>query len=57
MLTDDLLNGAAAAKFLNVPRAKVYKMVENQTIPFIRKGRSIFFRKSELEQSFRSEVA
>ena len=58
MLSDDLLDGAkAAADFIGVKPRAVYHLVENRSIPFIRKGNRLFFRKSELEAAFRSIAA
>jgi excisionase family DNA binding protein len=59
MLSEDLLKGAeAAAKFLGpvvTPRS-VYHMVEQGQLPVIRMGRTLFFRKSDLEKAFSSET-
>ncbi|WP_333839298.1 helix-turn-helix domain-containing protein [Novosphingobium sp.] len=57
MLNSDLLNGAkaAAAYIGQTPRA-VYHMTEKGLLPVIRKGRRLYFRKSELEAAFRSAV-
>lgn len=58
MLSDDLLTGApAAARFLGVRPRVIYHLVETGNLPVIRKGRKLFFRKSELERSFTSEAA
>ncbi len=58
MLNDDLLSGAnAAATFIGQSRRVVYHMVEAGHLPVIRKGRKLFFRKSELEAAFRSQDA
>lgn len=58
MLSDDLLTGApAAAQFLGVRPRVIYHLVETGNLPVIRKGRKLFFRKSELERSFTSEAA
>jgi excisionase family DNA binding protein len=55
VLADDLLSGAkAAAQFIGVPPRAVYHMVEAGDLPVIRKGRKLFFRKSELEAAFRA---
>ena len=58
MLSDDLLAGAeAAAAFVGItPRAN-YHLVESQNLPVIRKGKRLYFRKSELERAFTSETA
>lgn len=57
MLSNDLLAGAkAAAHYIGgTPRA-IYHMVENDQLPCIRKGRKLYFRKSELERAFSSEA-
>ncbi len=59
MLNVDLIKGAkAAADFCGLPPRTIYHMVENGNLPVIRKGkRTLFFRKSELDAAFRSEVA
>jgi excisionase family DNA binding protein len=57
MLNADLIHGAAsAAEYTGLTERTIYHLVETQQIPVIRKGRSLFFRKSELEAAFRSEV-
>ena len=58
MLSNDLLSGAKAAALYigDTPRA-IYHMVENGQLPCIRKGRKLYFRKSELERAFTSEDA
>lgn len=57
-LANDLLAGAkAAADYIgDTPRA-IYHMAEKGQLPVIRKGRKLYFRKSELEAAFRSEAA
>lgn len=58
MLADDLLNGAAeAAAHVGLPRHTIYNMTEKGLLPVIRRGRRLFYRKSELENAFRSEAA
>jgi len=55
MLADDLLPGAnAAAAFIGVTPRAVYHLVEAGHLPTIRKGRKLYFRKSELEAAFRA---
>lgn len=55
MLADDLLSGAgAAAAYIGVTPRAVYHMVEAGELPVIRKGRRLYFRKSELEAAFRA---
>jgi len=59
MLNTDLIKGAkAAATYTGLPVRTIYHMVENGTLPVIRKTpRTLFFRKSELEAAFRSDAA
>lgn len=58
MLNADLIQGAAdAAAYCGLTRRTIYHMVERGDLPVIRKGRTMFFRKSELEAAFRSEAA
>jgi excisionase family DNA binding protein len=58
MLSADLITGASqAARYIGVSPRVVYHMCENGTLPHIKRGRRLFFRKSELEAAFRSEVA
>jgi excisionase family DNA binding protein len=53
MLASDLLSGAdAAASFIGVTRRSVYHLVEAGHLPVTRKGRRLFFRRSELERAF-----
>lgn len=55
MLNADLIHGAAAAAtYCGLPRRIIYSLVERGELPVIRKGRSLYFRKSELEAAFRS---
>jgi len=52
----DLLSGAKeAADFIGETPRAVYHMAERGLLPCIRKGRKLYFRKSELEAAFRSE--
>lgn len=58
MLANDLLAGAnAAAAYVGVKPRAIYHMVENDQLPAIRKGRRLYFRKSELEGAFSAGVA
>lgn len=58
MLREDLLAGAdAAAAYIGVSRRAVYHLVEGGRLPVTRKGRKLYFRKSELERAFSSEAA
>ena len=54
----DLLSGAKeAAKELGLTERAIYHMVEAGHLPVIRKGKRLYFRKSELEAAFRSDQA
>lgn len=58
MLSVDLIDGAAkAAAYTGLSQRAIYHMVEAGLLPVIRKGRRLYFRKSELEAAFRSEAA
>ena len=58
MLTDDLMRGAkSAAAYLGSNPRMIYYMVASGQLPCIRKGRAIYFRKSELDAAFRSQAA
>lgn len=58
MLSEDLLPGAiAAAAFIGVTPRAVYHLVEAGHLPAIKKGRKLYFRKSELERAFSSDAA
>jgi excisionase family DNA binding protein len=58
MLKTDLIKGAkAAAEYLGENPRRVYNMTEKGQIPFIRKGSTLYFRKSELDAAFRSSAA
>lgn len=52
-LSNDLLEGAAAAAaFIGIKARSVYRMTECGDLPVIRKGRRLFYRKSDLERAF-----
>ena len=58
MLSSDLLSGAkAAAIYIGESPRAVYHMADKGLLPCIRKGRKLYFRKSELEAAFRSDAA
>nr|WP_246605093.1 helix-turn-helix domain-containing protein [Aquisediminimonas sediminicola] len=46
-----------AAEYTGLTERQIYHMAEDGRLPVIRKGKRLFFRKSELEAAFRSEVA
>lgn len=47
---DKLLSIQEAAIFLNLAQQTLYGFTSNRTIPFIKKGKKLYFRKSDLEQ-------
>jgi len=54
-LNIDLIEGATdAAVFTGLSRRKIYRLAEQGHVPVIRKGRRLYFRKSELESAFKS---
>ena len=58
MLSQDLIAGAiAAANYAGLSPRAIYHLVEQGHLPVIRKGKRLYFRKSELEAAFRSEAA
>lgn len=60
MLSADLIKGAAGVESYTggvLSQRQVYHMVENGQLPAIRKGRTLFFRKSALEAAFAVEPA
>lgn len=58
MLSEDLLVGAiAAARYVGVKPRAIYHLAEHGLLPVIRRGKRLYFRKSELEAAFRSEAA
>ena len=57
MLAQDLLKGAKAVADETggmISQRQVYHLVERGLLPVIRKGRTMYFRRSELEAAFRS---
>ncbi len=57
-LSQDLISGAkGAADFSGLTPNIIYKRVAAGDLPVIRKGRKLYFRKSELKRAFSSEAA
>jgi excisionase family DNA binding protein len=55
-LASDLISGAqGAASFIGITPRAIYHMVEAGQLPVIKKGRRLYFRKSELEAAFSSD--
>jgi hypothetical protein len=56
MLSRDLIRGAkGAAEYTGLPVRTIYHMTEKSLLPVIRKGRSLFYRKSDLDLAFTSK--
>lgn len=56
MLSEDLLKGAReASRYLGISERSVYHMTEKKLLPVIRKGRTLFYRKSDLDLAFTSD--
>jgi DNA-binding transcriptional regulator PaaX len=57
-LSEDLLDGAAdAAEFVFGDRGKrraIYRLTGSGELPVIKKGRRLFYRKSDLQAAFRA---
>lgn len=54
-LSEDLLaDAAAAASFTGLTRRQIYHLTEGGLLPVARVGRRLYFRRSELEEVFRS---
>jgi excisionase family DNA binding protein len=47
---DKIMSLKEAASFLNLAQQTVYGFTSKQQIPFIKKGKKLYFRKSELEK-------
>ena len=55
-LSEDLQSGAKEdTRYTGQTPRAIYHLVEQGHLPVIRMGRKLFFRKSELEQAFKSE--
>ena len=56
MLSEDLIRGArGAAEYTGLPVRTIYHMTEKSLLPVIRKGRALFYRKSDLDLAFTSK--
>jgi len=57
VLADDLLPGAAAAaSYSGLKPRVIYHMTENGQLPVVRKGRRLYYRKSELDRAFQADA-
>ncbi|MDP4286232.1 MAG: helix-turn-helix domain-containing protein [Bacteroidota bacterium] len=46
----ELLNISQAAEYLNLAKQTLYGFTSNREIPFIKKGKKLYFRKSDLDK-------
>ena len=59
MLSNDLIKGAKGVEADTngvITARQVYHLVQRGMLPVIRKGRSMYFRRSELEAAFRADA-
>ena len=47
---DFFLNVKEACSFLNLAKPTIYSLTSKRQIPFMKKGKKLYFKKSELEQ-------
>ena len=53
MLSNDLICGAvAAANYTGLEPRTIYRLCAQDYLPYVRLGHRLFFRKSELDQTF-----
>lgn len=57
MNTDLLAGAASAAAYTGLTRREIYRLADQGHVPVVRKGRRMFFRKSELDQAFSAKEA
>lgn len=56
-MAQDLVAGAkGAADYLGIQPSSIYHMTRMKQLPVIRKGKRLYFRKSELEAAFQSDA-
>ena len=48
--SDKLFNVKEAAQYLDIAPQTLYGYTSNRTIPFIKKGKKLYFRKSDLDK-------
>lgn len=54
----DLMVGAeSAASYTGLSRRTVYRLVDEGRLPVVRKGRRLYFRRSELDRAFSAQEA
>ena len=47
--SNEFLSMDEAVKFLKIPKASIYQLTSKREIPFVKRSRRIFFKKSDLE--------
>ena len=47
---DNYLNLKEASEFLNLAKPTIYTLTSKRLIPFMKKGKKLYFKKSELEK-------
>lgn len=57
MLSDLIAGADGAAHYTGLPRRTIYRLVEAKHIPVVRKGRRLYFRRSELDRAFSAQEA
>lgn len=58
MLSDDLIIGAkGAATYSGLSARQVYHLSAGGRLPVIKKGKRLYFRKSDLDAAFRADAA
>ncbi|MDF2493273.1 helix-turn-helix domain-containing protein [Sphingomonas sp.] len=57
-LADDMISGAKdAARYTGLSVREIYTLADKGRVPVVRKGRRLYFRKSELDRAFASPAA
>lgn len=57
MFADLLPSAAAAAAYTGLPRRVIYRLTEQGHLPVTRKGRRLYYRRSELDRAFKAHDA
>lgn len=57
-MNQDLVSGAkGAAEYLGITPNAIYHLTRHGQLPVIRKGKRLYYRKTELEAAFQSDAA
>lgn len=57
MHTDLMVGAESAASYTGLSRRTVYRLVDEGRLPVVRKGRRLYFRRSELDRTFSAKEA